>query len=364
MKKLAGSLISDLVARRLWPVAVALLAAIVAIPVVVFHGDSAAPVAPQNAVPAPRVERAQVTLDESVPAPRDRSGRLRDPFAAGTSDGDTGSSAPSSPSATSGASGASPTPGAASPSPAGAGSTDTAVVQPTAGGSSAPPTTVSVPSVAPAASSSSGERGSVAPRASLPQSEATTATYEVTLRFGPTEGERRNLRNVARLTALPSATHPVVAYLGVLRDGKTASFLVSSKASASGNGECKPSAADCKTVELRAGDAEYLRLAESNGRPAAWYYLKLLHIDRRAAGAAAARAAYARRSGAGLAVVRAAAASARAYRYVPALGVLVRARRAQASAAAQRAEDLPPLLPARKQPGVAAFRSVKPAETR
>jgi hypothetical protein len=362
MKKLARSLISDLVEKRLWPVAVALLAAIVAIPVLVLRGDSAAaPVAPQTALPAPRVGRAQVTLDESVPAPRDRGGRLRDPFAAGASDGDTGSSAPSSPSATSGAS---PTPSAASLSPTAAGSTDSAVLQPTSGGSSAPATTVSVPSATPAASSSSGEGGSVAPRASRTLTEQTTTTYEVTLRFGPTEGERRNLRNVARLTALPSATHPVVGYVGVLRDGKAAAFLVSSKASASGNGHCTPSAADCKTIELRAGDAEYFRFAESDGRPAAWYYLKLLHIDRRAAGAAAARAAYARRSGAGLAVVRAAAASVRAYRYVPALGVLVRAKRAQASAAAQRAADLPPLLPARKQPGVAAFRSVKPTETR
>ncbi|HEX2105179.1 MAG TPA: hypothetical protein VHF51_16110 [Solirubrobacteraceae bacterium] len=355
MKKLARNLISDLVEKRLWPVAVALLAAIAAIPVLVLRGESAvAPVAPQTAVPAPRVERAQVTLDESVPAPRDRGGPLRDPFG-GTSERRAGTSA---------ASGASPAPSAASTAPAGAGSTASVAVKPTSGGRSAPEPKVSVPFVTPAAPSSSTEGRSVAPRASRPVTERTVATYEVTLRFGPTEGERRNLRNVARLTALPSATHPAVAYLGVLGDGKTAAFLVSSKASASGNGECKPSAADCRTIELRSGDAEYFRFAESDDRPATWYYLKLLHIDRRAARGAAARAAQTRRSGAGLEVVRAAAASVRAYRYVPALGVLVRARRAQASAAAQGSADLPPLLPAARQPGVAAFRSVKPAETR
>jgi hypothetical protein len=221
-----------------------------------------------------------------------------------------------------------------------------------------------VPSATPAAPSSSGEGDSVAPRTSRPVTERAVATYRVTLRFGSTDGERRNLRNVARLTALPNATHPVVAYLGVLRDGKTAAFLVSSNASASGNGECKPSASDCKTIELRAGDAEYLRVAESESRPARWYYLKLLRIDRRKTGAAAARAAHVRRSAAGLEVVRAAAASVRAYRYVPALGVLVHARRAPASAAAQRAADLLPLLPGREQPGLAAFRSVKPAAKR
>jgi hypothetical protein len=168
---------------------------------------------------------------------------------------------------------------------------------------------------------------------------------------------------VARLTVLPDADNAVVGLLGVLNDGKTASFVLSPNTTASGNGTCKPSAEDCKTVDLRAGDAEYLRVTGADGQPDTWYYLELLHVDRgEATSARGAAAAYARRSGAGAAVIRKAAASVRHLRYLPARGVLVRAKRsAPGHAAAQVAAGLVPLLPALKQPGIAVWRARKPA---
>lgn len=190
-------------------------------------------------------------------------------------------------------------------------------------------------------------------------------TYSVDVRFGRTDGKRRTLHNIARLTALPNAKAPVVSILGILRDGRTAVLKVGDTATASGNGTCKPSAAQCATLEMKAGDAEYFRVAAAGGA-VAWYYLKLLHVDHhRTTSTAVAAAAYARRSAAGMAVVRKQAASVRTYRYLPALGVLVPAKRHTATAARTAARTaaagVDPLLPADRQAGVAVWRSLAPA---
>jgi hypothetical protein len=188
---------------------------------------------------------------------------------------------------------------------------------------------------------------------------ASSVTYSVAVRFGRTDGTRRTLRNVARLSALPNAEAPVVSLLGVLHDGRTAVLKVAANTMASGNGTCKPSGSSCTAVEMRAGDAEYFRVARAADEAVAWYYLKLLHVDRHTTTSkAVAAAAYARRSGAGMELLRREAASVRAYRYLPGLGVLVRAKRRATPAAKSAGAGVDALLPADQQRGVAAWRSV------
>ena len=365
----ARNILTDLVEKRLWPVAVALIAALVAVPVLLGSGGEAptsspAPVAPSTGT----ASRAEVTLDTAAPAARDRDGRLRDPFATSASAGEsTASASTASTSSASTASGATtvaatpvPAPTASATTLTGGGGDATASTTRT---TSAPSSTAPVTTAPGSAGGSDSATTTTTPAAGT-SDRKTSATYEVSVRFGPTAGERETLRNVARLTALPNAKEPVVTLLGVLAKARKAVFMVSATTTASGNGDCKPSVQDCKTVELREGDAEYLRVV-STGRPDVWYYLKLLHIDRHRASAAQAAAASVRHSRAGTAVVRGAGASVRPYRYLPGAGVLVRAKRATAAGVAASASTrIAPLLPADEQPGVVAWRSVKPAAKR
>ena len=70
-------------------------------------------------------------------------------------------------------------------------------------------------------------------------------------------GELDERSSVKRLTMLPSATKPVVTFVGVTEDGQRALFLVSPDVdSVSGDGSCEPSHSSCNYVVLKAGEAE------------------------------------------------------------------------------------------------------------
>jgi hypothetical protein len=80
--------------------------------------------------------------------------------------------------------------------------------------------------------------------------------YELSVRFGASTGAIPHKR-VKRLQALPSNSNPVLIYLGVLDDKKTAVFLLDSGVVAEGDGECKPTRAQCETIQVREGDTEF-----------------------------------------------------------------------------------------------------------
>ena len=365
MKTAVRNIVRDLVEKRLWPVAIALLVSIVAVPVILGRGGApdTAPVAPgvQGSAPgAPAIQVADASASSG-----DHGGRVRNPFgtaadAASTTAGSagTGSATPSSsPSTSAGSTPVSASSASGAPAPAVAVHATPASSSSTGAASGS---TQSISNPAPARRAPAPASGETISKTTPPKA-GTSATYSVTVRFGRTDGTRRTLRDVARLTALPNAKAPVVSLLGVLRGGHTAVLRVGPTATASGNGACKPSAASCTTVELNVGDAEYFRVAGARGDAVAWYYLKLLHVDRHeSASKAVAAAARVRHSVAGAAVVRAATASVRAYRFLPGLGVLVRARHRTGGAAEMAAAHVQPLLPADEQPGVAAWRSVPP----
>jgi hypothetical protein len=55
---------------------------------------------------------------------------------------------------------------------------------------------------------------------------------------------------------LPSDTSPLLVYLGVDGTGSQAAFLVDSVLTASGEGQCRPSAKSCGVVYLQPGEKE------------------------------------------------------------------------------------------------------------
>jgi hypothetical protein len=195
----------------------------------------------------------------------------------------------------------------------------------------------------------------------------------VSLRFGVNGGELKTLRDVARLSALPSVTDPFFVYLGVLVTQKThekrAVFLVSSDATPNGEGACHPTKNDCESVELAVGETAYFDYTAPGGTPTQ-YELELAGIHKTEIKSdVKASAAFARHSVAGAELLRdaavrnvRAAAGARAYRYLPGVGMLSRAKRRHVTAKAAAAGTLVPglaLVSSKDQPGIAVWHSPK-----
>jgi hypothetical protein len=289
---LLRNLITDLVAKRLWPVAVALAVGLVAVPVVLGRGGAApapapAPAVAQTAVGTPG-SRAAVTVEETPSTERRDIGSVRNPFKGPKS------ATPASKAAASGG--------------------DTSK---SSGGDSSTP------------SSTTGGDQSTTTKKPEPTTPDAIDTYRVTMRFGQA-GALKVHKDVARLTPLPSVDQPFFVFMGVLEDGKTAVFLVSSDVAATGDGTCKPSATDCQTIEMKEGDTEYFDLTVE-GLPVQ-YQMDIIHLRKNATASATASAASAQRhSKAGAALLRDAhmqdATSfdgLAAYRWLPAAGLLQR----------------------------------------
>jgi hypothetical protein len=241
--------------RRLWPVAILLIAAAVAVPKLLASEPTAAPAPPAATV---KSDQASVLAVEPIVAPAsdaDRKGRrhvlgsAKNPF---------------KPKAT-------PTP---APKPAKTAATNTAATTQSATGPG-------------------GTTGGSTPAATTPVTPAPAKKKyelnELTVRFGPSEDTARPPRkDVKRLQALPSSEEPVLIYLGVLKDKKTAVFLVDSGIIAQGDGTCMPSRTTCETIHLKEGETEFLDVpgevtdaTEADIPPAAQYQLDVIKIRKK-----------------------------------------------------------------------------------
>jgi hypothetical protein len=361
------TLVRDLIDRKLWPVALLLVAAAVAIPVLIGRAPAPAPTAaPAPAAPvtgATDAQKAAVSLATAVPAGRDRPGAVRNPFKAPASKKKASTASTSAPAA------------AGTPSVA-SGGTSSASPASTASGTSTPtPSTGSDTTTTPSSSGSGSSSKPTTPKTTTaPKADDASDTYHVSLRFGVNGGELKTLRDVARLSALPSVTDPFFVYLGVLETATThekrAVFLVSSDATPTGEGACHPTKEDCQSVELAVGQTMFFDLASANGGPGTQYQLELAGIHKTEVSTEAkASAAFARHSAAGAELLSdaakrnvRAAAGARAYRYIPATGLLARAKRKHVTARAAAAGTMIPglaLVSRKDQPGIPVWHSPK-----
>jgi hypothetical protein len=274
------NVLSDLIEKRLWPVAIALVAALVAVPIVLGGSsdgsDGGTPLAAVTSTPsdAGPSQAEVVSLEEQAAGKVQRKGSLKNPFVqhhqAKTITTETPTS--SSPSSTSTAQGGS----------------DGSSSGGTGGASDTPETTT--PST-----------GTTTP----PPSDGTDdakATYRVNFTFGE-EGAMRSYSNVARLTPLPSSDNPFFVYLGLAEDGKSAIFLIDGAAEPSGDGKCTPSRDDCEQVALKVGDTEFLDLPSGTAGTVE-YTLTIKSIKKATATQATAAKARARESKAGREVLR------------------------------------------------------------
>jgi hypothetical protein len=311
----------DLVERRLWPVALLLVVAAVAVPVYLGRSSDDAtddtPLPGVTAQTSAKASKAAVTLDESADE-SDGIGKARNPFKqkhlpkAEKADTSTGS-------------------GAASPS---SDATSSGGATPSGGGSDS--------------------TGGTTP--TTPTDDATTKTdvdvSHVSLHLGPV-GALVTYKDVARLSALPSAGNPLFVFTGVLKDGKTAVLLPSStvQLSEESDVECKPSNKSCQKLELEQDDTVFFKIAgDATGTQ---YQLDVISVRQKSGGSAkATSAALQRHSKAGAATLRDAHVygsseyrGAADYRWLPDEGVLERVPEHGTGAAAASAGDAAAALP-------------------
>ncbi len=162
--------------------------------------------------------------------------------------------------------------------------------------------------------------GSPAPETTIPVVPKKKKTYELnelTVRFGSSAADGAKRRDVKRLEALPSAGNPVLIYLGVLDDQKTAVFLLDSGVIAQGDGECKPTRTSCETIHIREGETEFFDVGgEEGGTGGAQYQLDVVKIRKKTTtNADKAKAAKARVSKRGKQILRARVAGDGPLRY-------------------------------------------------
>lgn len=246
----------DLRAKRLWPIAVALVAATVAVPVLLFKPVSETPPA-VSAAPNDGQKLPVVALDaSSVASSHLNVFKEKNPFKALDS-----SSSASLP----GAGGSAPT---LANAVAGAVSTANSSTASASGSSSS-------------GSSSSGSSGGTAPVG--PDGKTVTSgvhffTYTADVSFGK-RGSEKTYKSVKELDVLPDGDHPVLSFYGV-KDGKTAVFFLPDPAfRADGEGTCMPSADNCRFLYLKTDDAHNeATLSSQNGQIEYTVKLTGLHV--------------------------------------------------------------------------------------
>ena len=241
--------------NRLWPLALVLLVAIVAVPIALSKSSSAAPV---GSVPPPTPPPAGTSLPtlnvQSTPGHSRLRGHGRDPFAGKSSSQSTttSSSATSSQSTTgsgttsggAGAGGASPSSNTA---PAGAGSTSASQAPPSSKPAS-PPSITNNQKPTPA-----------------PTGLAANQSYDVTLAVTDPSGGLDTIDSLERLSVLPSAASPLLIELGVLEGGRRVLFAVSPGTVVSGPGTCTPGPIDCEILSLGQEQTEGISVHSATG---------------------------------------------------------------------------------------------------
>lgn len=252
--------ISDLREKRLWPIAVALLAALIAVPLLLMK-PSPAPSTPVAAQPSsagaasvppvsglPAVSLSTGTSHARLTGPgrdpfRQRGFPVTSPIAApGSGTGAGAGGKTGSTGSVSSGSGSTTGPGASTTSGTGTSTTGTSTGTSTS------------PEVTPAPQPET-----------TPNTLAATDTYRVKLALTNPSGNLNTLDGVQRLSVLPSKQQPALIELGVLRGGHRVLFALTPGTSVSGKGTCTPGPIDCEVLSLAPNQIENLSVNGGSG---------------------------------------------------------------------------------------------------
>ncbi len=272
------ALVADLIRKRLWPVALVLVIALVAVPALIASSSSEAPTGTAAVTPAPPAPAPATMIPEGTPkAEPERGGRVRDPFfdpPATPSEGTGSARQPAAPSAGARAKSGEEEPEArakANATPAGP----------------AKPKSTSPANTPP-----------------IVRSAPVTGTYHrATARLG--WAADATAYPLARLTPIGGRSDPAALYLGVMKIGRQyAVFVLGSDATSSGDATCAAETR-CRIIGLRPGDEQTVRVHAADGRIARRYVLRVTSLKRVRTSAAHARTMRAKVHPLGLSAMRA-----------------------------------------------------------
>jgi hypothetical protein len=284
-----SSLRRDLFERKLWPLIVLLLVAVIAVPLM-LRKNASATVTPVP--PAPPMAGATAPTDRTTARAPNHTLRVsmpRDPFASGMPklsaqpESQTKSTAGTSGTTTSGATTSTTSPSMVSPTP---------TTTPSSGSPTTPTTTTSTTST----TTTSTTGSSFIPP--VPVAVRSWTVYAVDVRIGT--GSFAPLdSDIARLTPLPSVAEPKAMFMGVMAGGQEAVFALGAAVQHSGPGVCRPDRKRCAAIVLRVGETEQI-IAPAAGGPRQ-FNLSLVDIASRVTHSSDdALAAFQRHSAAGL----------------------------------------------------------------
>lgn len=290
MNTLKG-IVNDLRQRRLWPVALVLVLALVAVPVLLSKKASSTPVAqlPATGAPASLSTSGPAVTVEGTPDQTHLKGKGRNPFtpqgataqpstgstASPPSAGSTGSAGSAAGSDVGGSTGAT---GATGSGSSDGGSTVTPL-PPTSPGGTTPVTTPPVTGV---------PTGNPKP---APAGLQANQTYRVTLSITNSKGGLNRIDPVQRLSVLPSKSDPLLVELGVLKGGDRVLFAVQPGTVVHGPGKCTPGAIDCEVLSLGTNQVESVSVQTSTGvTPVAQFAVTAIGTDNHGSRSAADKA--------------------------------------------------------------------------
>jgi hypothetical protein len=239
-----SNIIKELRERKLWPIAIGLVVALVAVPVLLSKK------APTNLVVPQPTGGLPYSTGSSLPAISVKTtngaskfaGRGRDPFAPQhvATTATTASATPTTPTTSAPSTG---TTGGSTP------------VTTSAGGSSpaAPVTTSPAPAPTPTTPALTTPKPAPKP---APSGLTAKQTYQVSLAITNSGGGLNTIDPLERLSVLPSVKQPLLVELGVLQGGKRVLFAVEPGAAVGGPGTCTPGPIDCEILSLSSGQTE------------------------------------------------------------------------------------------------------------
>jgi hypothetical protein len=243
----------QLVRRKLWPLAVLLIAALAAVPVLLARDATPVetPALPANAAPAETADNdalAEPVVAKASAADRSRRRRVlgarKNPFE--------------------------PAP-VKKPKKA-----KTAVeTKDTADAPKDTPETKAPVTDAPSAP--------VAPVAPVAPKKPAPPKGSLLVRFGDPASDSLEKKLLRKLEGLPDGTTetgPLIIYTGLKDHGKKAVFLVDASLEPTGDGTCKPHPSSCETIELRAGETEFFDVIDpETGEVTAQYEIDVIKIN-------------------------------------------------------------------------------------
>ena len=253
---------ADLKAKKLAPIAIGLMVAVVAMPALLLTGGDAPVEGPVPVLAPASADTAQVELAEELAEGDSKldSYKAHDPFdglVKPEKDGATaGSGTAIAPSDLTGKAGGDD--GAVLPSLGGGG-----------GGSTAPDslTPTDTGSGGPGLDTTGGTPPTIVRR------PGSKFTYQLDVKFGR-PGREKRYPNLSRMSFLPNEDVPALLFMGVPQDAKSALFFVHPTLSHAGEGVCIPSKSNCNFLKLAIGREHFLSVNDYEFR------IKLLGVKR------------------------------------------------------------------------------------